>query len=302
MDNGHSIEEVANDNRVNETRKYLDDGSFSKVDTLYDQTLGDNNHINNPTQVDEYDFDHTTRKRRSTTSYFTDYTGTGVNTLNILNLPAEQAVYEPTDLVNPKSHMTYEYDNYTPDGSNNHAALQPYSPDAINHDPGFDLNYVTRGNPTQISRMVNGSSMVCGTTSVCTYPRYDTLGNVVSTKDPRGYVTTISYADDFGSGSNPGSGSSSTFGPTYSLPTLITSPPPNTGEPPQTARSQYDFTTGLLTGFRDRNSTITQTIYNDAFDRPTQIIAGVTLGSGLENHIDVLCTAGQSIRHSSYQQ
>jgi RHS repeat-associated protein len=275
---GHSIEEVANDNRVTQTRKYLDDGSFSKADTSYDQTLGDNNHVNNPIQVDEYDFDHTTLKRRSTTSYFTggNYTGTGVNTLNLLGLPLEQAVYEPTDLVNPKSRTTYEYDNYMTDGSNNHAALQSYSPDAINHDSGFEFNYATRGNPTQITRMVNSS------TSVISYPRYDTLGNVVSTKDPRTYVTTISYTDDFGNGSNPGFGGSGTFGPTYSLPTLITSPLPNAGEPAHTARSQYDFSTGLPTGFKDRNGIITQSIYNDTFDRLTQIKAA--LGTPAENH------------------
>jgi YD repeat-containing protein len=35
----YGIEEIANDNRVNESRRYLDDGSYSKVDTLYDQTM-----------------------------------------------------------------------------------------------------------------------------------------------------------------------------------------------------------------------------------------------------------------------
>ena len=49
-----------------------------------------------------------------------------------------------------------------------------------------------------------------------------------------------------------------------------------------TARSQYDFSTGLLTGFKDRNDVITQSIYNDAFDRPTQV--KVALGMPVENH------------------
>ena len=134
-----------------------------------------------------------------------------------------------------------------------------------------------RGNPTQIAQMISGSSFAY------TYPRYDTLGNVVSTKDPRGNVITISYTDDFGNGGNPGFGTSGSFGPTYALPTLITSPPPNPGEPQQTARSQYDFNTGLLTGFKDRNGVITQSLYNDPFDRPTQIKAALGI-SGLENH------------------
>jgi YD repeat-containing protein len=122
---GHSFEEVANDNRIIQSRHYLDDDSFSKVETLYDQTLGDNNHVNNPIQVDEYDLDHATLKRRTTISYFTDYTGTGVNTLNILSLPHDQAVFEPTDLVNPRSLTTYEYDTYTADGNN--AQLHTYT-------------------------------------------------------------------------------------------------------------------------------------------------------------------------------
>ena len=114
--------------------------------------------------------------------------------------------------------------------------------------------------------------------------RYDTWA-VVSTKDPRNNITTISYQDDFGNGASPGFGGTGSFGPTYSLPTLITSPPPNPGEPQQAARSQYDFTTGLLTGFKDRNGTITQTLYNDLFDRPTQIKSG--LGATVENHTTI---------------
>jgi RHS repeat-associated protein len=110
--------------------------------------------------------------------------------------------------------------------------------------------------------------------------RYDVLENVVSIKDPKTNVSTISYLDDFGDGGNPGlnTGGHST----YALPTRLTSPAPNAGESPQTAYTQYDFSAGLLTGFKDRNGTITQTFYNDAFDRPTQIKAA--LGTNLENH------------------
>jgi len=69
---------------------------------------------------------------------------------------------------------------------------------------------------------------------------------------------------------------------TYSLPTKLTSPPPNPSEPAHIARAQYDFSTGLLTGFKDRNGIITQTLYNDPFDRPTQIKSA--LGTLAENH------------------
>ncbi|MEK6300230.1 MAG: RHS repeat-associated core domain-containing protein [Acidobacteriota bacterium] len=270
---GYTIEQVANDNRVAEQRKYLDDGSMSKTDIFYDPTIAASNHINNPSDVYEYDFDQTL-KRRSTTSYLilTPYTSTGVNTVNILSLPLQQSVYDGGGA--ELARTTYEYDNYAADG--NHAALQSYTPDAYNHDSGYGFGYTTRGNATQITRMVNASTFTSA------FPRYDTLGNVVSTKDPRTNITTISYLDDFGNGAGPGFGGSGSFGPTYSLPTLITSPPPNPTEPQQTARSQYDFSTGLLTGFKDRNGTITQTLYNDLFDRPTQIKSA--LGTPLENH------------------
>jgi YD repeat-containing protein len=277
---GYAVEEIANDNRVTETRKYLDDGSYSRVDTLYDQSLGDNNHINNPVQVDEYDLDHTTLKRETKTTYNTtgNFAGTGVNNLNILTLPAEQDVYDAGDLVNPKSQTTYEYDNYTADANN--VPLQTYSDYSSipgrTHPPEtvFDTTYTQRGNATRVTRMIDSS------TSISSYTRYDVLGNVVSIKDPKTNVSTISYLDDFGDGGNPGlnTGGHST----YALPTRLTSPAPNAGESPQTAYTQYDFSAGLLTGFKDRNGTITQTFYNDAFDRPTQIKAA--LGTNLENH------------------
>ena len=90
------------------------------------------------------------------------------------------------------------------------------------------------------------------------------LGNVVSAKDPKGKVAATGGQH------------------TYALPTKITSPPPNAGEAPHTAFSQYDFSTGLLTGFKDRNGIITQTIYNDKFDRPTQIKTALT--TSVETH------------------
>src|SRR5205807_10485086 len=115
------------------------------------------------------------------------------------------------------------------------------------------------------------------------YLRYDILGNPVGHKDANGNLTTLSYTDNFGDGHDPETGSYTPTNPTYALPTLLTSPPPQSGQPQQTARSQYDFSTGLLTGFKDRNGVISQTIYNDPFDRPTQVKS--TLGvAGVESH------------------
>ena len=266
---GYTAQQIANDNRVNEERKYLDDGSFSRVHTTYDPTIAASNHINNPSEVDEYDFDGSL-KRYSTASYLIGghYTGTGTNTVNLLSLPTQQSVFEGGVEL---ARTAYEYDSYLNDG--NRASLVDHG-SVAGHDSGFGTGFMERGNPTQISRMINGTAFIY------TYPRYDTLGNVISTKDPRGNVTTVDYLDDFGDGSNPGFNTGGHN--TYSLATKITSPPPNQGESPHVAYSQYDYNTGLLTGFKDRNGVITQTIYNDAFDRPTQVKAA--LGTSLENH------------------
>jgi len=276
-----AAQQIANENRINEERKYLDDGSYSKVVTTYDDTVSLlPNHINNPVQIDEYDFDHVTLKRRTTTSYKSGgrYTSTAANTINLLSLPETQSVFEGSDLNNPKASMTYEYDIYTADPpANNHAALESYQGAAITgHDTSYGMSKVERGNVTQITRMVDGS------TSTNSYTQYDVAGNGIWMRDPNTKVTTISFVDDFGLGAAPGAGSSGTFGATYAMPTLITSPPPNPNETAHTARSQYDFSTGLLTGFKDRNGQITQSFYNDPFDRPTQIRAA--LATGAENH------------------
>src|SRR5689334_19138476 len=58
-------EQPANDNRINEEKRYLENGLMAKVHTSYDQ-------YNNPIQVDEYDYDQTL-KRRTVISYFNGF-------------------------------------------------------------------------------------------------------------------------------------------------------------------------------------------------------------------------------------
>jgi hypothetical protein len=266
-------EQPANDNRINEERKILDDGSVAKVQSFYQANVN----YNNPREVKEFDYNQALKRRTVTT--YPDNTNliNGINytadSIHLLALPLTQTVYDGSN--NQIAQTMNEYDVYTSDG--NHAALQDYG-SVTQHDSAYGTAYTTRGNLTRIGQWLNSPSSF-----IYSYLRYDDLGNFIGTKDARGNVSTISFADDFGDGTNPGGGISGSFGVTYSLPTLITSPPPNPGEPQQTARSQYDFSTGLLTGFKDRNGMITQTVYNDAFDRPTQIniVLGVT---GLEAH------------------
>ena len=264
----YPTEQISNDNRVNQQRRYLDNGMMAKTETDYDQ-------YNNPTEVREYDFD-ATLKRRTTTSYLNANNGHNYATddsIHLLSLPATTTVFNAAGTQIAQS--TNEYDIYTSDGNN--AALTEYGT-VSQHDSDYGLAKTTRGNVTRSGQWLNTAGA-----SIYSYLRYDTLGNVISAKDGNGNVTTISFADDFGLGSNPGAPTQNPATPTYALPTLITSPPPNPGAPVHTARSQYDYSTGLLTGFRDRNNVVTQTLYNDPFNRPTQVNAALGV-AGVETH------------------
>ncbi len=271
---GYTQEQPANDNRVNESRKILETGQTARTTMLYDQ-------FNNPTETSEFDFDNSL-KRRTVTSFSSTNPVNGVNyvddSIRLLRLPLQQSIYNGAGV--EQARTITEYDIYTADG--NHALMQSYShPSGVSgHDTA---NYGTlrtaRGNATSMGSWIKSSN-----TYLYTYPRYDMLGNVVSLKDARGNVSDISFEDDFGVGSNPGSLTYTPAKPTYALPTLITSPDAGNGSGRHTARSQYDFDTGLLTGFKDRNGIITQTIYEEGkFNRPVEVKSALGI-SGLENH------------------
>jgi hypothetical protein len=262
--------QTENDNRVNEERKILETSQTARSTTIYDL-------FNNPTETSEFDFDNTL-KRRMVTSYSSTNLVNGVNyaddSIRLLRLPLQQSIFDSAGV--EQARTTNEYDIYTGDG--NHDYLLSYASVSGHDTANYGASKTTRGNATSIGSWIKSSN-----TYLYTYPRYDILGNVVSAKDARGNVSTINFADDFGDGSNPGSGMNNPATPTYALPTLITSPPPNVGEQPHTARSQYDFSTGLLTGFKDRNGIIAQTTYNDPFNRPTLVKSALGV-SAVETH------------------
>jgi RHS repeat-associated protein len=271
---GTEQEQPENDNRMNETRQILNNGLIAKTQTLYDQ-------YNNPIEVKEYDFD-ATLKRRTVSTYANnsnlingvDYTS---DAIHLLRLPLSQTVYDGAETKRAES--LFQYDNYSGDGNN--LPLADYAT-VSGHDALYGPGKFTRGNLTSTGSWLQTPG-VAGESYLYTYSRYDILGNVVSLKDARGHVSSISYADDFGDGSLPGNHAQNPVTPTYALPTLITSPAPNPGEAAHTANSQYDYSTGLLTGFRDRNNVVTQTIYADAFNRPTLVKSALGI-SGVESH------------------
>jgi RHS repeat-associated protein len=256
QESGQVQEQPANDNRVNETRNILATGSQSRTTTLYDG-------FNNPTQISEFDYDNTL-KRRTQISYLTTNNGYAYQTddaVHLLRLPEQQSVFDGAGT--EESRTVYQYDKYQDDTLNglliDHGVV-------TQHDVTYGVSKITRGNVTATGKWLNTTG---GT--IYSYTHYDTLGNVISIRDPKGNISLIDYADDFGVGALPGSGVIGPAGATFAFPTLVTSPRPNSGEAVQTARSQYDFATGLLTGFKDRNGIISQTIYDDPFNRPTLV-------------------------------
>jgi RHS repeat-associated protein len=268
---GYTQQQPSNDNRVNQTRRYLDTGAMAKIEMFYDQ-------YNNPTEFKEYDYDQTL-KRRTVNTYLSVNNSLDYQTddsIHLLGLVGTKTVYDGNN--NQKARTVIEYDQYVNDGDR--SALTTYL-SVSQHDSNYTALKTTRGNPTRTGQWQNTTGAY-----IYTFPRYDIVGNVVSVKDEAGNIGAVSFADDFGAGINPGTPTQNPVTPTYALPTSYTSPPPLPGAPVHTARSQYDYSSGLLTGFRDRNNTVTQTIYNDPFNRPTLVKSALGV-SGIESHVSM---------------
>jgi hypothetical protein len=106
---GYTQEQPANDNRVSQQRRYLDTGAMAKTETDYDQ-------YNNPTEVREYDYDQTL-KRRTTTSYLTTNNGFNYATddsIHLLSLPVTTTVFNSAGT--QIAQTSNEYDVYSDDG------------------------------------------------------------------------------------------------------------------------------------------------------------------------------------------
>src|ERR1043166_8557220 len=297
----HGQEQPANDPHVTWEETTLENGKKKRVEYGYDQ-------FNNVTSIKEYDFGDATGStgallRQTSRRYVGDaappdnspsYNGYCYTSLNPLDPACGSGVAaDLTTVIHQKhlllseevkdgagsreSYAEYEYDNYRgPDWSaappDTNAGMTSYDGSRFS---AFDAAHQPRGNVTGTKGWIEGSDAggqpAC-TTSVCSvsYTRYDNAGNAVAVKDPRGFVSNLSYADDFGDGSSPGGAAQGAAGPTYAFPTSATN------ALGQQSRTQYDYTLGAATGARDPNGVVTRTEY-DQIGRPVHVTAALGL-------------------------
>lgn len=112
-----------------------------------------------------------------------DYMSSAINNVH---RKLSETVYDGSG--NMVSQSTYDYDNYS-------TALQASG--AAQHDAGYTTSYLTRGNLTTSKRWLNTTSSWLTSTNT-----YDDAGNALSTTDPGGHATSLSYSDNFTDGVN----------------------------------------------------------------------------------------------------
>lgn len=264
--------------RVKETTTtLLDTNQVSK------QTFGyyDSVPFNNQNNVKEYDFGSGapgTLLRETRTTYVTSstYTDTGVS---LLSLPSQVSVWEGG--VTEIARTTFEYDTYNTDTY--HSGLT-YRSNISGLDAAFTTSYTTRGNVTGTTNYFLTNGSVTG--SISSYAQYDVAGNIVKAIDPRStpsnvIATTIDFADRFGSPDGEArnnSGATELAGQmSYAFPTLVTN------ALGQTVYTQFDYYLGRAVDAEDANGTVSSSYFNDALDRPKQVIRGSNLGTGLKS-------------------
>lgn len=155
----------------------------------------------------------------------------------------------------PVAQTTITYDGY---GTNGSLALQSLT-GAVNHDDtNFGSTYLARGNATQISKLVSGSSVLTAAIS------YDSTGQVIKAVDPNGNPTTYSYTDVFydDNGADPPAAHSGAQ-KTNAYVTTVTDAVGSTS-------MAYYYGSGQSALSTDYNGVTTYGHYIDVFDRPTK--------------------------------
>jgi RHS repeat-associated protein len=191
----------------------------------------------------------------------------------------------------PVSQTTITYDGYGNSGS---LALQSVT-GAVNHDDtNFGTSYTARGNATQISRLVSGSSVL--TTAIS----YDTTGQIVQVLDPQQNATSYFYTDVFynDNGADPPA--------TYSAAQKTNAYVTKVTDPIGSTSMGYYYGTGQAALSTDYNSITTYGHYVDPFDRPTKtdypigwLLNQYGVPSGGQTEIDSYAAVGDTNQSGS---
>lgn len=206
-------------------------GFYRQTDTTFDG-------YSNPLVTKEYDFGSGSRGAllRETDITYANISG------GIVDRPNDIIVKDGSG--NKVSETKYTYDNQ--------AIVQTSG--APNHDySNYPYTMAARGNITQVSRWVSGSTYLSTTNT------YDDLGNLRTTTDPGGNQTAFTYTDNYSDATNHS---------TQALLTQITNP--QTGSTSHILKMQYNWPTGLLSQSIDQNSQATSYIYDSAL-RPSSV-------------------------------
>jgi YD repeat-containing protein len=273
---GLDEEEPPNDVRLLETVTRLKDLS-PNPDLVTKQVFAYDTY-NNRTNTYDYDFAQNNPPafpvRRTRTDYVTTITVNGVNynyatdtNIHLRSLPSKQFIYNVNPATGAETEISkseFEYDKY--DTSAGHAALTPRA-SICGHESSFSDTYRTRGNTTETRRWLNTTG-----TWLKVNNQYDIAGNVVKVADARGKVTEFDFQDRFGLPNGEARGNDQVISElagglkTYAFPTSETNPLQHK------TYTQYDYYIGRAVDAEDENGVISSGEYEDALDRPTQLI------------------------------
>jgi len=184
-----------------------------------------------------------------------------VTTISYTNYGAGAPVGLPNSIVVKANGTTVAQTNITYDSGSVSSKM------GVEHhdDTNFGTGYTTRGNPTQIQKLVSGSTYLTTSTMA-----YDETGQMVSVTDSNNNTTSMSYTDNFynDNDANPPS-SYSPSGPTNAYLTQATLPIIGA------ETFGYYYGSGQLAYSKDQNGQTTYQHYYDDFDRPTESIPPV---------------------------
>src|SRR5262249_34064475 len=130
--------------------------------------------------ISEYDFGNNLVRQTKKTFWS--------NSIHVTGVPTDIQVLDGGN--NLVSETSYTYDEYST------YPLQSRTGATQHDDQNYGTGNVVRANPTTVTRWLLPPA-VQTKTGLSSQNKYDTLGNVIWTQDPKGYQTTLDYTDSF---------------------------------------------------------------------------------------------------------